>query len=157
MNMSTTWSTQFHFCWIWRQSESRSVVSSSLRPHRLYSPWNSPGENTGVGSLSLLQGIKPRSSALQADSLPAEPQGSWWWTGKPGMLQSTGSQRVGHDWATELNWKSFDLSWSLNSSFIHKWLYNIMHWRYAKYQFIKLCQSFQCSHISLYNIKKLHH
>ena len=30
--------------------------------------------------------------------------GSWWWTGKPGMLQSTGSQRVGHDWATELNW-----------------------------------------------------
>ena len=30
--------------------------------------------------------------------------GIWWWTGKPGMLQSLGSQRVGHDWATELNW-----------------------------------------------------
>ena len=29
--------------------------------------------------------------------------GSWWWTGKPAVLQSTGSQRVGHDWATELN------------------------------------------------------
>ena len=29
---------------------------------------------------------------------------SWWWTGKLGMLQSMGSQRVGHDWATELNW-----------------------------------------------------
>ena len=29
---------------------------------------------------------------------------SWWWTGKPGMLQSMGLQRVGHDWATELNW-----------------------------------------------------
>ena len=28
---------------------------------------------------------------------------SWWWTGKPGMLQSTGSQRVGHNWATELS------------------------------------------------------
>ena len=28
----------------------------------------------------------------------------WWWTGRPGMLQSMGSQRVGHDWATELNW-----------------------------------------------------
>ena len=27
----------------------------------------------------------------------------WWWTGKPGVLQSMGSQRVGHDWATELN------------------------------------------------------
>ena len=31
-------------------------VSDSLRPHGLYSPWNSPGQNTGVGSLSLLQG-----------------------------------------------------------------------------------------------------
>ena len=29
---------------------------------------------------------------------------SWWWTGKPGVLQSMGSQRGGHDWATELNW-----------------------------------------------------
>ena len=59
------------------QSESRSVVSDSLQPHGLYSPWNSPGQNTGVGSLSLLPnpGIKPRSPALQADSLPAEPQG----------------------------------------------------------------------------------
>ena len=31
--------------------------------------------------------------------------GSWWWTGVPGMLQSMGSQRVRHDWVTELNWK----------------------------------------------------
>ena len=30
--------------------------------------------------------------------------GSWWWTGKPSVLQSMGSQRVGHDWETELNW-----------------------------------------------------
>ena len=30
--------------------------------------------------------------------------GSWWWTGKPGMLQSTGLQRVGYNWVTELNW-----------------------------------------------------
>ena len=29
---------------------------------------------------------------------------SWWWTGRPGMLQSMGSQRVRHVWATELNW-----------------------------------------------------
>ena len=31
---------------------------------------------------------------------------SWWWTGRPGMLQSMESQRVGHIWVTELNWKS---------------------------------------------------
>ena len=30
--------------------------------------------------------------------------GSWWWTGRPGMLWFMGSQRVRHDWATELNW-----------------------------------------------------
>ena len=30
--------------------------------------------------------------------------GGWWWTGRPGMLWFMGSQRVGHDWATELNW-----------------------------------------------------
>ena len=40
-------------------SESCSVVSDSLRTHSLYSPWNSSVQNTGVGSLSLLQGIFP--------------------------------------------------------------------------------------------------
>ena len=98
----------------------------TLWPHRLYSPWNSPGQNTGVGSLSLLQrifqtqgsnpglphcrqilyqlihkgggslfpspgdlpdpGIKPRSPALQADSLSSEPPG------KPVGLLTTPSQ-----------------------------------------------------------------
>ena len=43
----------------WNECESRSVVSSSLWPHGLYSPWNSPGQNTGVGSLSLLHRIFP--------------------------------------------------------------------------------------------------
>ena len=47
-------------CGVYRiGSASRSVVSDSLRPHGLYRPWNSPGQNTGVGSLSLLQGIFP--------------------------------------------------------------------------------------------------
>ena len=57
-------------------------MSDSLRPHGRYSPWNSPDQNTGVGSLSLLQGIfpdlgiKPRSPALQADSFHLSHQGS---------------------------------------------------------------------------------
>ena len=41
------------------ESESHSVTSDSLRLHELYSPWNFPGQNTGVGRLSLLQGILP--------------------------------------------------------------------------------------------------
>ena len=36
--------------------------------------------------------------------------GSCWWTGRPGVLQATGLQRVGHDWATELNW-ALQRSW----------------------------------------------
>ena len=52
MLLSLNWS---EVKWI----ESRSVMSDFLRPHGLYSPWNSPGQNTGEGSLSLLQGIFP--------------------------------------------------------------------------------------------------
>ena len=46
-----------YISYMWDLSESHSVVSNSLWPHALYSPWNSPGQNTGVGSLSLLQWI----------------------------------------------------------------------------------------------------
>ena len=41
--------------------------------------------------------------------------GSWWWTGRPGMLQFMGLQRVGHDWATELNWTEDLITLGLNS------------------------------------------
>ena len=50
-----SWVTSF----INSASESCSVMSDSLWPHGLYSPWNSSGQNTGLGSLSLLQGIFP--------------------------------------------------------------------------------------------------
>ena len=65
-------------------NESHSVVSNSLRPHGLYSPWNSVGQNTGVGSLSPSPedlpnpGIEPSSPILQADSLPQSHKGSPW-------------------------------------------------------------------------------
>ena len=42
--------------------------------------------------------------------------GSWWWTGRPGVLWFMGSQRVGHEWATELNWSSKDLLYSTGNS-----------------------------------------
>ena len=69
------------------ESESCSVLSYFLRPRGLYSLWNSPDQNIGVGSCFLLQlmfpspgdlpnpEIEPRSPILQVDSLPAEPQG----------------------------------------------------------------------------------
>ena len=56
-----TYNAKYQIVSIFRnlESESHSVVSDSLQPHGLYSPWNSPGQNTGVGSLSLFQGIFP--------------------------------------------------------------------------------------------------
>ena len=63
------------------ESESHSVMSNSLQPHGLYSPWSSPGQNTEVGSHSLLQGIFPTQGwnpglpHCRQILLPAEPQG----------------------------------------------------------------------------------
>ena len=43
--------------------------------------------------------------------------GSWWWTGKPSVLQSMGLQRVGYDWATELNWTEM-WDWGIDKAFL---------------------------------------
>ena len=61
---SSIWFWSYYIMWTkkwgWKcASESCSVLSDSLQPHGLYSPWNSPGQNTGVGNFSLLQGIFP--------------------------------------------------------------------------------------------------
>ena len=53
-------------------SPSHSVVSNSLPPHGLYSPWNSPAQNTVVSSLSLLQGLFPMQGLN-----PCLPQCTW--------------------------------------------------------------------------------
>ena len=63
------------------ECESHLVVSVSLRPHELYNPWNSPGQNPGVGNFFLFPtdlpnpGIELGSPALQMNSLPTELSG----------------------------------------------------------------------------------
>ena len=57
-NFFTVWATRVSPK-VYSESESCSVKSNSLQHHGLHSPWNSPGQNTGVGNLSLLQGIFP--------------------------------------------------------------------------------------------------
>ena len=53
--------------------------------------------------------------------------GSWWWTGRPGVLRFMGLQRIGHDWVTELNWTwaffgtAFLLDWNENWPFPVLW------------------------------------
>ena len=65
LNVCTYWALE----WV---SESYSVMSDSLRPHGLNSLWNSPGQDTGVGSFSLLQGIFPTQG-----SNPGLPHCRW--------------------------------------------------------------------------------
>ena len=48
-------------------------------------------------------GIALRASLTQWTRVWVD-SGRWWWTGRPGVLRSVGLQRVGHDWATGLNW-----------------------------------------------------
>ena len=73
--------------------------------NELYSPWNSPGQSTGVGSLSFLQGIfptygtEPRSPALWVEFLPSEPQGKPKNTGVGSL-----SLLQWIFWSQELNW-----------------------------------------------------
>ena len=61
---------KFHYSWKWKWKSLSCVLLS--RPHGLYSPWNSPGQNTGVGSLSLLQGTLPTQG-----SNPGLPHCRW--------------------------------------------------------------------------------
>ena len=69
--------------------------------------------------------------------------GGWWWTGKPGMLQSMGLQRFWHDWATELNWteyfcKSENQSCCL-SSYDRQFLTNMVKWIEQKSSLCNFC------------------
>ena len=62
--------------------------------------------------------------------------GSWWWTGRPGMLRFMGSQRVGHNWVTELNWTDINIMSKINWFFKSlglpwwlRWLRTHLRWR----------------------------
>ena len=59
------------------ESESHIVVSDSLRPHGLYSPWNSPGQNAGVGRLSILQGISQTQGSNSGSNIVGGFFTSW--------------------------------------------------------------------------------
>ena len=90
--------------------------------------------------------------------------GSWWWTGRPGVLRFMGSQRVGHYWATELNWTllfsvscvlcCFSLHWTMmlrGSSFLHVQSSHLSDSDFPLYplapSFIFLQPSVRCFHI----------
>ena len=61
--------------------------------------------------------------------------GSWWWTGRPEVLQFMGSQRVGHDWVTELNWNSSNFCLWMKSYQPNKVLQNMISGHWQKHYF----------------------
>ena len=84
--LKVTWNAK------WKWSESRSVVSDSLQPHGLYISWNSPDQDTGVGSLSLLQGIFPTQGSNPG--LPHCKQILYQLSHKGSPMQCNGMQRT---------------------------------------------------------------
>jgi len=62
------------------------------------------GQSTGVSALASVLPMNTQDWSPLGWTWVWVNSGSWWWTGKPGMLWFMGSQRVGHDWATELSW-----------------------------------------------------
>jgi len=72
-------------------------------PTHLKRPWC--WERLGAGGEGYDRGWDGWMASLTRWTWVWVNSGSWWWTEKPGMLQSMGSQRVRHEWATELNWR----------------------------------------------------
>ena len=89
------------WCWSWN---SKTLATWCEELTHLKRPWcwerlkaGGEGDNRGWDGW---MASPTRRTWVWVDS------GSWWWTGRPAVLQSMGSQRVRHDWATELNWIS---------------------------------------------------
>ena len=122
---------------MYNKCESCSVMSDSLQPHGLYSPWNSPGQYTGVGSLSLLQEIYPTQVSRIAGRFFtgwATAEAQEYWSGQPihspanlpdpGIEPGSPALQV-DSLLTELSgkpisWQWFELWWTHNFHSIKK-------------------------------------
>ena len=94
-----SWNIQWkEWCWSW-SCNTLATWCKELTPWKRHQCW----ERSKAG-----EGNDREWGGWMAPPTPWTwvwaSSGSWWWTGKTGMLHSIGSQRVRHDWATELNW-----------------------------------------------------
>ena len=106
---------------------NHSVVSDSLRPHESQhtrpscpseelTHWKRPWcwERLGAGGKGDDRGWDGWMASPTWWTWVWVNSGRWWWTGRPGMLRFMRSQRVGHDWVAELNWKMIFINNVLN-------------------------------------------
>ena len=89
------------WCWSWN---SNTLATWGKELTHWKRPWC--WEGLGAGRDGDNRGWDGWMASLPRWTWVWVSSGSWWWAGKPGMLQSMGSQRVEHDWATELKWTS---------------------------------------------------
>ena len=88
------------WCWSWNSSTLATSCEQLTHWKRLWC-W----EGWGAGEEGDERGWDGWMASLTWWMWVCVNSGSWWWTGRPGVLWFMGSQRVGHDWVTELNWK----------------------------------------------------
>ena len=87
------------WCWSWNSNTLATWCKELTHLKRLWC-W----ERLKAGGEGDYRGWDSWMASLTQWTWVWVNSGSWWWTGKPGMLQSMGSQRVEYDWVTELNW-----------------------------------------------------
>ena len=87
-----------NWCWCWN---SNTLATSCEELAHWKRPWC--WEGLGAGEEDD-RGWDGWMASLTRCTWIWVTSGSWWWTGRPGVLWFMGSQRVGHDWATEVNW-----------------------------------------------------
>ena len=93
------------WCWSWN-SNTLTTSCEELTPSKRPWCWERlrAGEGDNGGRAGWMASLT-QWTWVWVDS------GSWWWTGRAGELWFMGSQRVGHDWATELNWTELKAQW----------------------------------------------
>ena len=90
------------WCWSWNSNTLATWCEELTHLKRLWC-W----ERLKAGGEGDNRGCNGWMASLTQWTWVSVNSGSWWWTGRPGMLRSMGLQRVGHDWATKLNWIFF--------------------------------------------------
>ena len=92
------------WCWSWNSSTLATSCEEFTHWKRLWC-W----EGLGAGGEGDDQGWDGWMASLTRWTWVWVNSGRWWWTGRPGVLRFMGSQRVWHDWTTELNWSTLQI------------------------------------------------
>ena len=100
------------WCWSWNSSTLATSCEELTHWKRLWC-W----ERVGAGGERGEPGWDGWMASLTRWTCVWVRSGRWWWTGRPGVLRFMGSQIIGHDWATELNWTEYGLAHQSKSQF----------------------------------------